>query len=402
MGLQEISSMFSQSQKYNDAIAPIGGGRERFGAAMRRILLLAFILLCARIPARAQEECQFGGGDNFNALVKALSEAKSCSAAVTKFRRCAWGSSADTQFAPIVIEKCEKAFLDKLSPAASKRYAEEMQLCGYRYARQGGTMWMAIAAGCQVDVAANFAANPAAGKQPAPRASFDCDKAQTLLERAICSDIRLGHADIVLSRVYSDRLKNSKDDRPALIRSEKRWLQGVPAKCKVTSERLPPEALNCVRNEFEKRFTMLDSCLDKIAACLQSPGDDDEVGTAAAATSKPRASFDCEAPSTPLEIVICADARLGQTDIKLAEAYHDADKTMATQHQDLVDSERQWLRFVNGACPMGAVGGIPSVFTRSCVQAAFENRIVQLETCPKKQPQDRLACLNDFQLLEKK
>jgi uncharacterized protein YecT (DUF1311 family) len=83
---------------------------------------------------------------------------------------------------------------------------------------------------------------------------------------------------------------------------------------------------------------------------------------AAVPASSQRASFDCEAPSSTLEILICADAELGQTDIELAQAYDDAGTVMAgAQHKDLIESERQWLRFVSGKCPLGAVGGIPSV-----------------------------------------
>jgi hypothetical protein len=122
---------------------------------------------------------------------------------------CAWGSSADTQLAPIVITKCEKRFFDKLSPAAKEHNGQEMQLCAYEYARQEGTLYMSAAALCQVDIAARFATNPAAASQALGRASFDCDEAQTPLERAICSDIKLGHADSVLSRVYSRTLKSS-------------------------------------------------------------------------------------------------------------------------------------------------------------------------------------------------
>jgi uncharacterized protein len=369
---------------------------------MRRLLWVAFILIGSNIPASTREDCEFGGEEAFNAFIKTLSRAPSCEAAAAKFRKCAWGSSADTQFAPIVIAKCEKKFIFKLSPTAKKRYADEMQLCAYRYSRQEGTMWMAFAAGCQVDVARHFAAGPAAADQPAPKASFDCKKAQTALEKAICSDISLGHADIVLSRVYSSRLKDPKEDRSALLRNEKQWLQSVPARCGVSAMPLSQTSLNCIRNEFEVRFTMLDSCIDKIADCLQAQIDEHERKSAAVAVSKPRASFDCEAPATALEIVICADAELGQTDINLAEAYHDADKVMAGQHKDLVDNQRQWLRSVDDTCLMGIVGGIPSLVTRSCVKAVFEKRIAQLQTCPQKEPQERMPCLNDFQGAEKR
>jgi uncharacterized protein len=314
------------------------------------------------------------------------------------------GLKRDTQLAPIVILKCEKTFFRDLSPAAQKRYAEEMQLCAYEYARQDGTMYMSAAALCQVDVAARFAADPKTASQPAGRASFDCEKAQTPLEKAICSDIKLGHADIVLSRVYGGIFSNSdKEDRAALIKSEKQWLQTIPAKCGLSARPFSQKSLDCLRNEFELRFSELDSCPEKVTDCLLSSGDAEDQATVATSPPNRRASFDCEAPSSALEIVICADAELGQTDIKLAQTYHDADTAMpAVQHQDLIDSERQWLRFLSGTCPLGAVGGIPSVLARSCVRTTFETRIVQLQTCPHKKPQERIPCLNDFHVTETK
>lgn len=316
---------------------------------MRRLVLVASLSIGANILPCAQEPCHYGSEDGLDALAKDLSQSKSCGEAAAKIRDCAWGSSADTQLAPIVIAKCEKTFFRNLSRAAQKRYADEMQLCAYEYASQQGTMYMSATALCQVDVAAHFAANSIAASQSALRASFDCDKAQTTLEIAICSDIRLGHADIVLARVYGGMLKNSdKEDRAALVQSEKQWLRSVPAKCGLSATPLSEKSLNCVRNEFEFRFTMLDSCAEKITECLQSFGDAGDQANGAASAPNPRASFDCEAPSGALEIVICADAELGLTDIRLAQAYHDADEAMtAAQHKDLIDSERQWLRFVS-------------------------------------------------------
>ena len=103
---------------------------------MRHLTFAIVILICRAIPAFAQEACQFGSEEAFNGLAKALSRAKSCAAAAAKMHECAWGSSADTQLAPIAIAKCEKAFLGKLSLAARERYFEEMQLRAYKYARE--------------------------------------------------------------------------------------------------------------------------------------------------------------------------------------------------------------------------------------------------------------------------
>lgn len=373
---------------------------------MRHLVLVAFLSLWANIPASAQEPCEYGSENPFDALAKDLSQAKSCAAAAAKMRECAWGSSADTQLAPIVVKKCEITFFRKLSPAAQKRYADEMQLCAYEYAGQEGTMYMSAAALCQVDVAARFAADPVAASRTSLRASFDCAKAQTPLEKAICSDIRLGHADIVLSRVYAATLKNSdKEERAALVQSEKQWLQSIPPTCGLSGAPFSQKSLNCVRDKFENRFGMLGSCQERTSDCLQSLADDAyrPANVPAVPASRQRASFDCEAPSSTLEIAICADAGLGQTDIELAQAYDDAGTVMGgAQHKDLIESERQWLRFVSGKCPLGAVGGIPSVLARSCVRTAFQTRIVQLQTCSQKETQERIPCLNDFHLLGKR
>jgi uncharacterized protein len=371
------------------------------------VILVLFLSIGASILASAQDSCPHGSAeDTAEGLIKTLTQARTCSAAAAKLNDCRWGSSADTQFAPIVIEKCEKTFLNKLSLAGKLRYGEEMQLCAYEYARAQGTLSMSEAALCQVDVAAQYSANPALASRPLARASFDCGKAQTPLEKAICSDIHLGKADIVLSRVYAGALKSDKlADKPALIENEKKWLKGLPATCEVSDKALSQKSLNCIRIAFELRFTALDNCEDggeTITECLQLESEEGKVANDFDTAAGQRASFDCESPSTGLEIVICADAELGQTDIRLAETYRKAETAMgAAQHKDLVESERKWLRFVSGSCPLGAVGGIPSVLARACVSSAFDVRIGQLMQCPKKGPSEQIACLNYFQLIEK-
>lgn len=364
--------------------------------------LIALVLLLVSLPAIGQESCP-SGEDAGDKLAMELSKATTCQASAAELQNCAWGSSADSQFAPIVIEKCEKTFLPNLSKQAQDRYMEEMQLCAYRFSRQQGTMYISAAALCQVDVAAGIAKDPVSGNLPIIRASFDCNKAQSSLELAICSDAKLGHADIVLGRVYAGTLKSAPNEvKSALIQDERQWLKSIPKKCGLAAKASSQKALNCVRNQFERRFTNLDMCgEDGISInCLHTPDDsDDQLSD----NDAPRASFDCEAPSTALEIVICADAELGQADIKLAEAYRLARSNMAEgQQKNLIESERQWLHFVNKTCPLGAVGGIPPIMTRSCVRTAFETRINQLVACPQKKAEEQLPCLKDFQLFEKK
>lgn len=380
---------------------------------MQRLAALLFLSILTTLCAHAQDPkdtaCHFGSPEAAESLIKTLSSEKSCKVAAAKLHDCEWGSSADTQFAPIVVQKCEAAFYKQLSPAGKENYAQEMQLCAYEYARQSGTLSMSEAAMCQVDTAADFAAQPYLNNHPPARASFDCTTAKTLLEKAICSDIKLGHADIVLSRTYTGTVKYANiNDKPTLIADQRQWLQGLPAKCHLPPPPFTQPALSCLRNEFELRFALLDDCVEAssdqpMSQCLKTAPEDDGIDTDTQANSSQRASFDCEAPSTAMEIAICADAELGQTDIKLSHAYQDAGMTMTpTDHKKLVDSERQWLRFVNQTCPLGAVGGIPPLLTRECLRTAFETRITQLQSCPRKTPPDELPCLNDFTLFPPK
>src|SRR5262252_3315169 len=105
---------------------------------MRRVVVVLFfpflLLLAANTSLRTQGPCDYDSPNRFDALYKAISRAKSCSAAARQWQKCPFGASGDGPLASLVIEKCEKDFVDKLSAAAKKRYEERMQLCSYRYA----------------------------------------------------------------------------------------------------------------------------------------------------------------------------------------------------------------------------------------------------------------------------
>lgn len=226
----------------------------------KQFLVISFLaLLAASLPA--QSNCQFGGEKAADDLVQALTKEPSCSKASELLDECLWGSSADAQFASIVVDKCEKTFLSKFTPAEKTRYRQERGLCAYEFARQEGTIALSENYVCQADVAAQFAANPAMAKQPFPRASFECAKAKTALERAICADKKLGEADIVLGRSYKAVLGMfTGPNRATVVGLQKTWLNGVLRKCAVGRGHLFVQQRDCVRNEFETRFMDLDGC----------------------------------------------------------------------------------------------------------------------------------------------
>lgn len=369
--------------------------------------LILSILLAAAQPAFAQDNsCARPGESGIEGLENLLREQKSCRAATALLRECRWGSSADTGFSAIVVSICEKEFYPRLSKADQIDYGERMQLCAYRYAGQQGTLHMSMAATCQSEVAERFA-DPNAAREPLGRASFNCSEADTALEKAICSDRKLGRADLVLAQSYREAVASLEADRQtrgALIADQRRWLDRVARKCDLADGSGPfsAKSLACVRGAFEQRFALLDSCGEAgiTVDCLAETAD----GAADAAGSARRASFDCDKPSTPLEIAICADADLGQADIKLAAIYEKVRKITAGEpdRKLLVESQRSWLAFVQGTCPLGAVGGIPPVLGRACVRSAFELRGKQLTACLSKPDIERKACLDDFKILEDK
>ncbi|HEY4011292.1 MAG TPA: hypothetical protein VGM11_14150 [Acidobacteriaceae bacterium] len=367
---------------------------------MRWLVFLVLLVACGTAALSAQDECAFGGDNAFNDLLTALHSASSCHAAVDQLHRCEWGSSADTQFAPVVISKCEKSFLSKLPRPAEERYIEEMQLCAYEESRADGTLAMSEAAMCQVDVAAQYDAHPENAHDQPLRASFDCSAANSPLQRATCSHTALGHAEIVLSRVYDGVLKSIPlADRPALIQDEKDWLAMVPQKCGLNLSSASDRSINCARNEFELRFTALDDCEpdgpdpQSILACIL----ESSRSWTAAPVYTPLASFDCEKPSDGVEFVVCDDSDLGQLDLKLAAVYHDTyDLLPPTQHVPLASSQQRWHNFVARSCPLGVIGGIPAPIARGCIRDLYQKRVAQLQSCARKESSQAVPCLNHF------
>lgn len=229
----------------------------------------AALALCAASSAFADEACF---GSDAEALANALEKAGSCRAAFAKFSACAWGSTADLSFGDIVVKACENEFLGRLSAAGKANYEAEAALCAYEHAHQDGTMYRSMEALCRAEVASRFAAAPALADQPRPRASFDCAKAKTPLESAICADPALGRADLVLSRVYKQAMGSlTPAERDALNADERKWMAKVVADCKIAAAPGRP-ALACARAAFEARFTAIDDCAgDEMMKCLAEP-----------------------------------------------------------------------------------------------------------------------------------
>lgn len=238
---------------------------------MSRLLLAALAALVSMAaptggPAQAADTCPgFFSDRAADALLKRLSS-EPCKAAVVTLNQCRWASAADVAFAPPVVKTCERAFLARLSPAARRAYGQRMRMCADRYVADDGSMYVSEAVVCQADLAAAVAAAPDPAKAIGPvRASFDCARAQTPMETAICSDPKLGEADVILSDAYRDLRGGSAGgvDKAKLVASERRFLATVTQTCRLTG--LGPSnaaSIACVRKAFETRYTALDECGD--------------------------------------------------------------------------------------------------------------------------------------------
>ena len=227
---------------------------------MRPLALLIVLMLVGIMPSLAQVKCGFGGDENFKRTERILTLARSCSEAARDLNECAWGSSADSAFASIVIPKCEQEFRRTLTAAADRRYLQETKMCGYEYSKQSGTMSISAAALCEVNIAEGYATKSALRLDPPLRASFDCALSESDVEKAICSDEQLGLADIVLSRVYTSALRQPGFQFSETLRNDQRnWLRDLPTQCQ-SSRSSQPGYSKCLRAKIESRFSLIDIC----------------------------------------------------------------------------------------------------------------------------------------------
>ena len=121
---------------------------------------------------------------------------------------------------------------------------------------------MSEAALCQADVAEDLATHLDKWQLKPLRASFDCALDQNT---ARDDDLRRHRAWPCRHRSLSQLHQLPKEckrrlERAALVADEREWLRALPAKCGLSVLPASQKTINCLRNQFEIRFTLLDSC----------------------------------------------------------------------------------------------------------------------------------------------
>lgn len=90
--------------------------------------------------------------------------------------------------------------------------------------------------------------------------SFDCDKAATAVEHAICHNKAIGDLDVVLAQRLKSSLSEAPDRRPALLREERRWVVYRDKHCSVFP---PGESFeDCLIKVYTARIAELTSRTD--------------------------------------------------------------------------------------------------------------------------------------------
>ena len=122
-------------------------------------MLVRMILACFAVlllgPAATAQECQNMRHQEREALVH---KAPTCDKAREQFGDCAYGATGDVSLADIVTEKCEAEFMPNIVRTPRWRaYQRSIKRCDDKYEKMEGTMYVAMAAGCRIDVAQSYA-----------------------------------------------------------------------------------------------------------------------------------------------------------------------------------------------------------------------------------------------------
>ncbi|WP_343714325.1 lysozyme inhibitor LprI family protein [Inquilinus sp.] len=91
-----------------------------------------------------------------------------------------------------------------------------------------------------------------------PALAFDCAKARTPLEKAICADTAAAQADDSMSAVYAVlQGETGKADAPVLLRNQRAWLQRRESVCRDWSKPDPTFDRACLARETQARGRLL-------------------------------------------------------------------------------------------------------------------------------------------------
>ena len=121
-------------------------------------MLVRMILACSAIfllaLSAAAQDCRSLPQEGREQVLR---KAPTCDKAKELFSDCAYGASGDISLGQIITEKCEAVFLEQLNAGQKRTYDRGMKRCYDKYKNEDGTMYRAMTAGCQADLAQSYA-----------------------------------------------------------------------------------------------------------------------------------------------------------------------------------------------------------------------------------------------------
>lgn len=104
-------------------------------------------------------------------------------------------------------------------------------------------------------------------------ASFDCAKAKSQIEKAICADAHLGSLDEKLGVVYLGLRSNLTDVAKNKLRAHQSlWIKGLSSVCPSESKNKDAtKFISCLSNSYKSRVTYLESFSQPIAGIYRYP-----------------------------------------------------------------------------------------------------------------------------------
>jgi uncharacterized protein len=182
--------------------------------------------------------------------------------------------------------------------------------------------------------------------------SFDCTRARSADELAVCASPELAALDRLLSQRYYGLAETLPADGLASLRSAQgEWLT-LRGRCEAN--------VPCIAQAYRSRIAALQGGGGRQASLAP---------VVARTTGPPRPSFDCRKAGKPDEIAVCSDVTLAAKDVRLADMFNRYRAQLAPNGQRrLLATQTNWLA-MRARCRSDA----------GCVGEAYDHRIRQIE-----------------------
>jgi uncharacterized protein len=203
----------------------------------------------------------------------------------------------------------------------------------------------------------------------AEAASFDCAKAKTSVEIAICSDPTLSSADEETARLYKQVLASN-----LAVRAEQiQWLKETRNPCMNTSS--GSDSLNsCLSQVYLDRISALQNAISSAGgnparqAAASTPNasepDINSISKSSIAVKRYPTSFDCANADTA-QAIVCADETLAAADVELEKIV----KERSAGDPSVISLQSAWITSVRDKCS-----------TSECLSGVYQQRINELES----------------------